>query len=333
MHKRTKYSVIIWFCALLISACSIQTKGTLPYFPSEPVPTVSSAFQTVTSPVTHSPTQKSTITPPAKRPDPTEKAAEQSLSSAMKTLRTLQQTNIAYKSETGWLHTFVENSDAYYQYYQDHADDPGLEIDEDTQSAYFRFYPPHHWIEKWIELDGNGLTTGNLLFITYDQNRTPLYAFAERSGEQTISVEMALNQDGSIQELVSSSQKTNQSANRSVTELNDYLGKVNNHWKLNYVTTEELKTGQQDIFRLQIEDRTETKLDLSYFPEEVIGFLYTYEIDQKTGECMSFSEEAVGESGSLYFARSERTHQLELLKDLPTDVAEFYQSILVYTKP
>lgn len=316
MQKPAFPLLLVLLALSLLSACAAQDAEVSSVVAS-PSPT-SSLSQTPTA---------ASIPPPL--PNPTAKAAEFSLQQALKTLRTLNEQNTAYKSQPGWLHTHTESTDLYYQYYLDHPES----MNDKRVLEFFKIKPPHLFEETWPELAGDGTLTGNSLYITYDQDQVPLFASADRVDEQAIRVKVFLNPDGSIAERIPTETTDVPVPSLPVSRLSSYLADASAHWTLVHVEEEEEWLDERRVFRLSVQDETAAPLDLDYFPERVSGFISTHRVDLEHGECLSFTEEAVGLSGQTYLTREVRTHLFELIRELPPNVAARYQAILDLALP
>jgi len=331
MHRGKSIFTLSLILLVFLSACSGLAAETQAPSVTKTSTQSSSSGRSMTETPSHQQTSQPLFS--TQTPNPTELTAELNLKSAMEFLRDLSQKNKAYKTTAGWLHTLVEIHDVYHQYAVVNPDDPDLEITDEVRT-YFTYHPPNGLIESWIELDGNGMVTGNRLIIQYDMDKTPLYAMAENFDHGIISVEVLLNPDVTIGQVLSVSDSSSQSADRSVARLNDIMIKVVNHFRLYQVEFDRnLNVENESLFALQIEDRTEMTLDLSYFPEPVIGFVHTLQIDNQTGECRLYAEDAVGTSGKRYPAYSEATQVFEVLEALPEQTSLFYDVMLQQKRP
>ena len=267
---------------------------------------------------------------PRETSEPATIQAEIDLRAAMAKLNRLKSLNTDFLTTSGWLHNVTKIIDVYHQYYLDNPNDPSVDVDGEfyTNAVYS---PPSQIKESWIELDGHGYVTGNRFSLVNDRDLTPLSAFGENFGETTVSIEAIINPDRSIKELILDSDKSLQSADRSVARLNDCYRKVADHFKeygLFKVDHEEIILEGQNILRIRVENRTAMTLDLSYFPEPIIGFVHTYEFSEGTGHCSLYSQEAVAESGAHFLAYEERLSAYDVFQALPPEMEGFYFELI-----
>lgn len=267
---------------------------------------------------------------PRETSEPATIQAEIDLRAAMAKMNSLKSLNIDFLTTSGWLHNVTKIIDVYHQYYLDNPNDPSVDVDGEfyTNAVYS---PPSQIKESWIELDGHGYVTGNRISLVYDRDLTPLSAFGENFDETTVSIEAIINPDRSIKELILDSDQTFQSADRSVARLDDCYRKVADHFKeygLFKVDHEEIILEGQNILRIRVENRTAMTLDLSYFPEPIIGFVHTYEFSEDTGHCSLYLQEAVAESGAYFLAYEERLSEYDVFQALPSEMEEFYFELI-----
>ncbi len=267
---------------------------------------------------------------PRETSEPATIQAEIDLRAAMAKLNRLKSLNTDFLTTSGWLHNVTKIIDVYHQYYLDNPNDPSVDVDGEfyTNAVYS---PPSQIKESWIELDGHGYVTGNRFSLVNDRDLTPLSAFGENFGETTVSIEAIINPDRSIKELILDSDKSLQSADRSVARLNDCYRKVADHFKeygLFKVDHEEIILEGQNILRIRVENRTAMTLDLSYFPEPIIGFVHTYEFSEGTGHCSLYLQEAVAESGAHFLAYEERLSAYDVFQALPPEMEDFYFELI-----
>ncbi|HZK17354.1 MAG TPA: hypothetical protein VFC66_03835 [Anaerolineaceae bacterium] len=267
---------------------------------------------------------------PRETSEPATIQAEIDLRAAMAKMNSLKSLNIDFLTTSGWLHNVTKIIDVYHQYYLDNPNDPSVDVDGEfyTNAVYS---PPSQIKESWIELDGHGYVTGNRISLVYDRDLTPLSAFGENFDETTVSIEAIINPDRSIKELILDSDQTFQSADRSVARLDDCYRKVADHFKeygLFKVDHEEIILEGQNILRIRVENRTAMTLDLSYFPEPIIGFVHTYEFSEDTGHCSLYLQEAVAESGAYFLAYEERLSEYDVFQALPSEMEDFYFELI-----
>ena len=267
---------------------------------------------------------------PRETSEPATIQAEVDLRAAMAKMNRLKSLNTDYLTTSGWLHNVTEIIDVYHQYYLDNPNDPSVDVDGEfyTNAVYS---PPSQIKESWIELDGHGYVTGNRFSLVYDRDLTPLSAFGESSDEITVSIEAIINPDRSIKEVIYDSDQSLQSADRSVARLDDCYRIVADlfmEYGLFKVDHEELIVEGQNILRIRVENRTAMTLDLSYFPEPIIGFVHTYEFRENTGHCSLYSQEAVAESGAYFPAYEERLSEYDVFQALPPEMEGFYFELI-----
>ena len=267
---------------------------------------------------------------PRETSEPATIQAEIDLRAAMAKMNSLKSLNTDFLTTSGWLHNVTKIIDVYHQYYLDNPNDPSVDVDGEfyTNAVYS---PPSQIKESWIELDGHGYVTGNRISLVYDRDLTPLSAFGENFDETTVSIEAIINSDRSIKELILDSDQTFQSADRSVARLDDCYRKVADHFKeygLFKVDHEEIILEGQNILRIRVENRTAMTLDLSYFPEPIIGFVHTYEFSEDTGHCSLYLQEAVAESGAYFLAYEERLSEYDVFQALPSEMEDFYFELI-----
>lgn len=267
---------------------------------------------------------------PRETSEPATIQAEIDLRAAMAKMNSLKSLNIDFLTTSDWLHNVTKIIDVYHQYYLDNPNDPSVDVDGEfyTNAVYS---PPSQIKESWIELDGHGYVTGNRISLVYDRDLTPLSAFGENFDETTVSIEAIINPDRSIKELILDSDQTFQSADRSVARLDDCYRKVADHFKeygLFKVDHEEIILEGQNILRIRVENRTAMTLDLSYFPEPIIGFVHTYEFSEDTGHCSLYLQEAVAESGAYFLAYEERLSEYDVFQALPSEMEDFYFELI-----
>lgn len=267
---------------------------------------------------------------PRETSEPATIQAEIDLRAAMAKMNSLKSLNTDFLTTSGWLHNVTKIIDVYHQYYLDNPKDPSVDVDGEFYSNAV-YSPPSQIKESWIELDGHGYVTGNRISLVYDRDLTPLSAFGENFDETTVSIEAIINPDRSIKELILDSDQTFQSADRSVARLDDCYRKVADHFKeygLFKVDHEEIILEGQNILRIRVENRTAMTLDLSYFPEPIIGFVHTYEFSEDTGHCSLYLQEAVAESGAYFLAYEERLSEYDVFQALPSEMEEFYFELI-----
>ena len=267
---------------------------------------------------------------PRETSEPATIQAEIDLRAAMANLNSLKSLNTDFLTTSGWLHNVTKIIDVYHQYYLDNPKDPSVDVDGEFYSNAV-YSPPSQIKESWIELDGHGYVTGNRISLVYDRDLTPLSAFGENFDETTVSIEAIINPDRSIKELILDSDQTFQSADRSVARLDDCYRKVADHFKeygLFKVDHEEIILEGQNILRIRVENRTAMTLDLSYFPEPIIGFVHTYEFSEDTGHCSLYLQEAVAESGAYFLAYEERLSEYDVFQALPSEMEDFYFELI-----
>lgn len=267
---------------------------------------------------------------PRETSEPATIQAEIDLRAAMAKMNSLKSLNTDFLTTSGWLHNVTKIIDVYHQYYLDNPKDPSVDVDGEFYSNAV-YSPPSQIKESWIELDGHGYVTGNRISLVYDRDLTPLSAFGENFDETTVSIEAIINPDRSIKELILDSDQTFQSADRSVARLDDCYRKVADHFKeygLFKVDHEEIILEGQNILRIQVENRTAMTLDLSYFPEPIIGFVHTYEFSEDTGHCSLYLQEAVAESGAYFLAYEERLSEYDVFQALPSEMEDFYFELI-----
>ena len=267
---------------------------------------------------------------PRETSEPATIQAEIDLRAAMAKLNRLKSLNTDFLTTSGWLHNVTKIIDVYHQYYLDNPNDPSVDVDGEfyTNAVYS---PPSQIKESWIELDGHGYVTGNRISLVYDRDLTPLSAFGENFDETTVSIEVIINPDKSIKELLVDSDQSFQSADRSVARLDNCYSKVADHFKeygLFKVDHEEIILEGQNILRIRVENRTAMTLDLSYFPEPIIGFVHTYEFSKDTGHCSLYLQEAVAESGAYFLAYEERLSEYDVFQALPSEMEDFYLELI-----
>lgn len=267
---------------------------------------------------------------PRETSEPATIQAEIDLRAAMAKMNSLKSLNTDFLTTSGWLHNVTKIIDVYHQYYLDNPKDPSVDVDGEFYSNAV-YSPPSQIKESWIELDGHGYVTGNRISLVYDRDLTPLSAFGENFDETTVSIEAIINPDRSIKELILDSDQTFQSADRSVARLDDCYRKVADHFKeygLFKVDHEEIILEGQNILRIRVENRTAMTLDLSYFPEPIIGFVHTYEFSEDTGHCSLYLQEAVAESGAYFLAYEERLSEYDVFQALPSEMEDFYFELI-----
>lgn len=267
---------------------------------------------------------------PRETSEPATIQAEIDLRAAMAKMNSLKSLNTDFLTTSGWLHNVTKIIDVYHQYYLDNPKDPSVDVDGEFYSNAV-YSPPSQIKESWIELDGHGYVTGNRISLVYDRDLTPLSAFGENFDETTVSIEAIINPDRSIKELILDSDQTFQSADRSVARLDDCYRKVADHFKeygLFKVDHEEIILEGQNILRIRVENRTAMILDLSYFPEPIIGFVHTYEFSEDTGHCSLYLQEAVAESGAYFLAYEERLSEYDVFQALPSEMEDFYFELI-----
>lgn len=267
---------------------------------------------------------------PRETSEPATIQAEIDLRAAMAKMNSLKSLNTDFLTTSGWLHNVTKIIDVYHQYYLDNPKDPSVDVDGEFYSNAV-YSPPSQIKESWIELDGHGYVTGNRISLVYDRDLTPLSAFGENFDETTVSIEAIINPDRSIKELILDSDQTFQSADRSVARLDDCYRKVADHFKeygLFKVDHEEIILEGQNILRIRVENRTAMTLDLSYFPEPIIGFVHTYEFSEGTGHCSLYLQEAVAESGAHFLAYEERLSAYDVFQALPPEMEGFYFELI-----
>lgn len=267
---------------------------------------------------------------PRETSEPATIQAEIDLRAAMAKMNSLKSLNTDFLTTSGWLHNVTKIIDVYHQYYLDNPKDPSVDVDGEFYSNAV-YSPPSQIKESWIELDGHGYVTGNRISLVYDRDLTPLSAFGENFDETTVSIEAIINPDRSIKELILDSDQSFQSADRSVARLDDCYRKVADHFKeygLFKVDHEEIILEGQNILRIRVENRTAMTLDLSYFPEPIIGFVHTYEFSEDTGHCSLYLQEAVAESGAYFLAYEERLSEYDVFQALPSEMEDFYFELI-----
>ena len=267
---------------------------------------------------------------PRETPEPATIQAEIDLREVMAKINRLQSLNTNYLTSSGWLHTVTEIIDVYHQYYLDNPNDPSIDVSDEFYSNAVHS-PPSQTRESWIELDGLGYVTGNRFSLVYDRDMKPLSAFGENFDETTVSVEAIINPDRSIKELIVNSDQSFQSADRSVARLDSCYRKSADHiteYGLFKVDHEEIVVEGKNLLRIRVENRTAMTLDLSYFPEPIIGFVHTYEFNQDTGHCSLYLQEAVAESEAYFLAYEERLSEYDVFQALPPEMEDFYFELI-----
>ena len=308
--RKTKAFLILLIVIMALSACQTE----LP--------------ETLSDNISASPTY--ILGEPRETPEPATIQAEIDLRAAMAKINRLQSLNTDYLTTSGWLRTVTEIIDVYHQYYLDNPNDPSIDVSAEFY-ANAVYSPPSQTRESWTELDGLGNVTGNRFSLVYDRDLTPLSAFGENFDETTVSIEVIINPDKSIKELLVDSDQSLQSADRSVARLDDCYRNVADHFKeygLFKVDHEELIVEGQNILRIRVENRTAMTLDLSYFPEPIIGFVHTYEFSEDTGHCSLYLQEAVAESGAHFLAYEERLSEYDVFQALPPEMEGFYFELI-----
>ena len=308
--RKTKAFLILLIVIMALSACQTE----LP--------------ETLSDNISASPTY--ILGEPRETPEPATIQAEIDLRAAMAKINRLQSLNTDYLTTSGWLRTVTEIIDVYHQYYLDNPNDPSIDVSAEFY-ANAVYSPPSQTRESWTELDGLGNVTGNRFSLVYDRDLTPLSAFGENFDETTVSIEVIINPDKSIKELLVDSDQSFQSADRSVARLDNCYSKVADHFKeygLFKVDHEEIILEGQNILRIRVENRTAMTLDLSYFPEPIIGFVHTYEFSEDTGHCSLYLQEAVAESGAHFLAYEERLSEYDVFQALPPEMENFYFELI-----
>jgi hypothetical protein len=308
--RKTKAFLILLIVIMALSACQTE----LP--------------ETLSDNISASPTY--ILGEPRETPEPATIQAEIDLRAAMAKINRLQSLNTDYLTTSGWLRTVTEIIDVYHQYYLDNPNDPSIDVSAEFY-ANAVYSPPSQTRESWTELDGLGNVTGNRFSLVYDRDLTPLSAFGENFDETTVSIEVIINPDKSIKELLVDSDQSLQSADRSVARLDDCYRNVADHFKeygLFKVDHEEIILEGQNILRIRVENRTAMTLDLSYFPEPIIGFVHTYEFSEDTGHCSLYLQEAVAESGAHFLAYEERLSEYDVFQALPPEMENFYFELI-----
>lgn len=257
-------------------------------------------------------------------PPDTEGISTAAIEDVLINLKRLEQVNLEFLSRPGWLHTTHKTWDINL------ADQ---KEDENAPYSTEGMFPPTQVYDSWDRIiDHEGTYGYGGFIVNSDDNGNPVQVVVSDSqgnGGNLTLLERGLTEvfedDPSVSVEISSPIKVSSGIGNIIEWFeNAQEYNLNPEIKAGYVLNNGVKEYHLYINTIVMGEPYE----FNWLSESVEGFASFYRIDQKTGNILEFTEEAIGLSGVTYQMFSQITLVREVVEAMPEDVQQRYQAAL-----